>query len=75
MSLSLDNTTQVSTDEIEAGSDLMEVLHDLVATQSNEQWLRLSVQPVSSSHGRPSSKGKGLYYILCPSVLMADVYR
>ncbi len=61
-SLGLDGNTQVAVDKIEAGSNLMEILNQLVATQSREQWSRFLLQPGPTSYSRPSSLVKGLNF-------------
>lgn len=60
-SLSSDTKDSASVDRIEAGSDLMDVLNQLVATQSRDQWLRFALQPGTSSNNHQSSKARGLH--------------
>ena len=60
-SLRLDKKDPATMDSIEAGSDLMDVLNQLVATQSRDQWLRFALKPGSSSYNHQISKAKGLH--------------
>jgi hypothetical protein len=55
--LSMDNNTNLVSDNVEAGIDLMEVLYQLMAVQSKEQWLRFSLQVQGSQSNRPPKLG------------------
>ncbi|ERF71802.1 hypothetical protein EPUS_01717 [Endocarpon pusillum Z07020] len=57
-SLSSDTKDSASLDKIEAGSDLMDVLNQLVATQSRDQWVRFALQPGTTSNNHQSFKAR-----------------
>lgn len=58
-SLSLDTKDPASVDGIEAGNGLMDVMNQLVATQSRDQWLRFALQPGTNSNNHQSFNSRG----------------
>lgn len=58
-SLGLEDDNSIVSDNLDACSDLVEILYQLVAIQSKEQWLRFSHSPSSMSNSRSSSQANG----------------